>query len=468
MDAMENTSEFQALQDKKYIDMTQTPIPRLVWRLAAPTIVAMLITTLYNMADTYFVSQIGTSASAAVGVIFSLMSIIQAIGFTFGIGSSVRVSCLLGEKRRQEASESVATAFFISLAVGVLLALVGLSNLDALVKLLGATESVAPYARDYARYILIGAPYMAANFVLNTSLRGQGNAFLGMVAIMSGGILNIILDPIFIFSLDLGVSGAAIATIISQLVSFVLLLYFNINGRGTLPFKIRNVRFSLDLLRQLVSGGFPSLCRQGLASIAMIFMIRCCKPFGDSAIAAISIVTRLMMFVVSAMIGFGQGFQPVCGFNYGAKRYDRVHQSFWYCLKVSLVLLVVTGGIMFVLAPQAISAFRRDDLEVIAIGTMALRLQCLVLPLQSYFVMCNMYLQSTGQSGPASLLASARQGIFYLPGTLLWPPLFGILGVQLIQPISDICCFILALVVSRRFLKDLDERLALQKKEASM
>ena len=459
---MDTEAAFQAQQDQKYAVMTQTPIPKLIGQLAMPTICAMLITAIYNMADTYFVSQIGTSASAAVGVIFSLMAIIQSVGFTFGIGSSVLVSRLLGEKRREEACESVATAFFTSLVFGALLSAVGLFFLDELVLMLGATESIAPYARDYARYILIGAPYMAANFVLNTSLRGQGNAFYGMSGIMSCGMLNMALDPIMIFGMGLGISGAALATIISQFVSFVILLYFNLGKHGALPLKIRNVKLSYRLLADIISGGTPSLFRQGLASIAMVFMIRSCKPFGDPAIAAISIVTRLMMFVISAMIGFGQGFQPVCGFNYGAKRFDRVKESFWYCVKVSLLILTVAGAIMFLFAPQAISAFRRDDLEVIAIGTMALRLQCLALPLQSFFIMCNMYLQCTGQSGPATLLASARQGIFFLPGTLLWPALFGLLGVQIVQPISDICCFILAVYLSRRFLSDLNQQLSNQ------
>lgn len=459
---MDIDASFQEQQEQKYHTMTQTPIPRLIARLALPTILAMLITAIYNMADTYFVSQIGTSASAAVGVTFSLMAVIQAVGFTFGIGSSVMVSRLLGQKRRQEACESLSTAFVLSLAFGALLAVAGLLFLDELVLLLGATESIAPYARDYARYILIGAPYMAATFVLNTSLRGQGSAFYGMIGIMTGGILNIFLDPLMIFTLGMGISGAALATIISQFVSFLILLYFSLGKHGTLPLRLRDVRWSFKLFSEIFSGGTPSLFRQGLASTAMVFMIRACKPFGDPAIAAISIVTRLMMFVISAMIGFGQGFQPVCGFNYGAKRFDRVREAFWFCVKVALLMLTSAGVVMFFLAPQAIAAFRRDDLEVIAIGVTALRLQCLMLPTQSFFIMCNMYLQCTGQNRPATLMASARQGIFFLPGTLILPRLFGLLGVQLVQPVADIFCFILAIYLSRKFLRDLNLQLAAQ------
>ncbi len=435
--------------------MTESSIPGLIGSLAIPTISSMLITSIYNMADTYFVSQLDTSASAAVGVIFSLMAVIQAVGFTFGVGSSTRVSKLLGEKRRQEACESVATAFGLSIGAGVLIAVFCLFNLHELVIFLGATETIAPYAEDYAKYILIGAPYMAANFVLNTSLRGQGNAFWAMIGIMSGGILNIILDPIFIFLFEMGISGAALATIISQLVSFLILLYFNLGKHGSLPLRLRNFRWDMRLLGEIVSYGTPSLCRQGIASIGMVMMVRCCKPYGDAAIAAISIVTRIMMFVASAMIGFGQGFQPVCGFNYGAKRFDRVEEAFWFSVKTATLILCFTGAVMFLFAPQVMTAFRPDDAEAVAIGTVALRIQCAVLPVQGFFVMSNMYLQCTGQSRRATIMAMSRQGIFFIPGTLILPAVFGLFGVQLVQSVSDICCLGMALYMSGKFLPEL-------------
>jgi len=452
---LETAEEFQFQQEKKFIKMTQSSIPGLIGSLAVPTICSMLITSIYNMADTYFVSQLDTSASGAVGVIFSLMAVIQAIGFTFGVGSSTRVSKLLGEKRRQEACESVATAFGLSIMAGCLLSALCFINLDWLVRFLGATETIAPYAKDYAKYILIGAPYMATNFVLNTSLRGQGNAFWAMIGIMSGGILNIALDPLFIFVFDMGISGAALATILSQFISFVILLYFNLGRHGALPLKISNFRWDMGLVKEIISFGMPSLCRQGIASTGMVMMVRCCKPYGDPAIAAISIVTRIMMFVASSMIGFGQGFQPVCGFNYGAKRYDRVEEAFWFSVKVSTAILFFAGTLMFIFAPSVMWAFRRDAADVIAIGTTALRIQCMVLPVQGFFVMSNMYLQCTGQSGRATLMATARQGIFFIPGTILWPMMFGLLGVQMVQAVSDVCCLMLAIVLSRKFLPEL-------------
>ncbi len=452
---MQKDAAFQSEQEAKFIKMTQEPVSGLISKLAIPTICSMLITSIYNMADTYFVSQLDTSASAAVGVVFSLMAVIQAIGFTFGSGSSAIVSRLLGQKKRQEACESLATAFFSTLAVGLVFAALCMIHIEDLVYFLGATDTIAPYAIDYTKYILIGAPYMATNFVLNTSLRGQGNAFWAMIGIMSGGVLNIILDPIFIFTFDMGISGAALATIISQFISFLILLYFNLGNHGAIPLKISNFRFDPKVISRIVFTGAPSLCRQGIASAAMVMMMRCASPFGDAAMAAISIVTRVTMFIASAMIGFGQGFQPVCGFNYGAERYDRVSDAFWFSVKISTIILTIMGAIMFFAAPQVLAAFRRDDALVIAIGTLALRIQCVVMPVQGFTVMCNMYLQCTGQSLRASILSSGRQGIFYIPGTIILPHLFGLTGVQIIQPVADILTLVMALIMSKRFLGDL-------------
>ena len=355
-----------------------------------------------------------------------------------------------------------------SFPFGAVLAALGIVFLDELVQMLGATPEILPYARDYARYILLGAPYMTANFVLNTALRGQGSAFYAMFGIMSGGILNMVLDPIFIFVFGLGISGAAIATILSQLVSFFILLYFNLGGRhGSLPLRISNYRFRPSLYRDIIKGGFPSLCRQGLASVASVALVRSCAPFGVEAISAMSIVNRVMLFIVSAMIGFGQGFQPVCGFNYGARRYDRVIESFWFCVKVSAIMLTSLGAIMFLLAPQVMGLFRADDPLVVSIGSMGMRLQCCMLPFQSYFVMSNMLLQCTGRSGAASLLSAGRQGLFFLPAITLLPPLVGLPGILLSQPVSDLFCVMLALVLSRRFLAEMKMLLEDQQEEGS-
>ncbi|MEG1774107.1 MAG: MATE family efflux transporter, partial [Oscillospiraceae bacterium] len=351
-------------QEERYLLMTQASIPPLICRLAVPTMISMLTTSIYNMADTYFVSQLSTSASGAVGIVFSLMAMIQAIGFTLGMGSGNFVARLLGQREQERAEQVAATGFYTAVGFGLLLAIFGTIFIDPLVRALGATETIYPYARDYTQYILLGAPYMAGSFVLNVQLRSQGSAFFSMIGIATGGVLNILLDPLFIFVFDMGTGGAALATILSQLVSFCILYYFSMGRNGNIGIKLRNVRMEWSILSEILRVGFPSLCRQGLASLAMVFLNRSAFPYGDAAIAAMSIVNRIMMMMSSLLIGFGQGFQPVCGFNYGAKRYDRVLQGFWFCVKVALVFTLTVSTLMFLAAPQVIIQFRREDLVV--------------------------------------------------------------------------------------------------------
>lgn len=286
---------------------------------------------------------------------------------------------------------------------------------------------------------------MTAALVLNNQLRLQGNAFYAMIGLVSGGLLNIALDPLFIFGFGLGISGAALATILSQLVSFSLLLLGCNRAAGNLPIRFRHFSPSLARYRAIVNGGLPSLCRQGLASVATICLNTAAGPFGDAAIAAMSIVTRLTQFAASAVLGFGQGFQPVCGFNYGARRYDRVRRGFWFCVVVASVVLVVLSSLGEIFAPGLISLFRADDAQVIAIGAKALRLQCITFPLLGWVTLCNMLLQNIGKVTQASILSVARQGLFFLPLILLLPMTFGLLGVQICQPIADVLTFVIAI-----------------------
>ena len=404
----------------------------------------MLVTSFYNRADTFFVARIGTSATAAVGVSFALMAIIQAFGFFCGHGSGNYISRKMGQHRFDEAQQMAATVFFTALALGTVIFLLGEILIDPLCRILGATETILPYARQYLRLILIGAPYMTASLVLNNQLRFQGSAFYAMVGIASGAVLNIALDPLFIFVFDMGVSGAALATIISQFVGFVLLLKSTTQG-GNLRIRLRNVTFSKYYYSQIINGGMPSLCRQGLGSVATICLNLMAGPYGDAAIAAMSVVGRVMNLAASVVTGFGQGFQPVCGFNYGAFLYDRVKEGFWFCVKVATVILIVLSAAGYLLAPQVIQLFSKNDPQVIAIGTQALRWQCLTFPLCGWITICNMMLQTIGKSFRASLLAMSRQGLFFIPAVLLLPALIGIQGVEIAQPIADVCSFVLAI-----------------------
>ena len=443
-------------QADKFARMTQTPIPRLITTLAVPTIISMMITSVYNMADTFFVGRIGTSATGAVGVVFSLMAVIQAIGFMFGQGSGNYIARSLGGQDFRDASRMSATGFFSALIVGGLITLFGLIFLDPLVRLLGATETILPYARDYARYILLGASYMTASLVLNNQLRFQGSASYAMVGIAAGGILNIALDPLFIFVFHMGIAGAAIATVISQFVSFCILLVGCTRG-GNIRIHFRDFTPRWELYREILRGGLPSLWRQGLASVATICLNLAAGPYGDAAIAAMSIVSRVNMFASSALIGFGQGFQPVCSYCFGAGLYDRVKKACWFCIRVSTIILLVLSVISFPAARSIITLFRRNDPTVIEIGTLALRLQLITLPLQGAVIMGNMMPQSIGYGFRATLVSTARQGIFLIPLLTIMTYTMGLLGIQCAQPLADIATFILSLFVIRGIFKEFPE-----------
>ncbi|MDO4344644.1 MAG: MATE family efflux transporter [Eubacteriales bacterium] len=439
-------------QEEKQQMMTHAPVPGLIVRLAVPTIISMLITSFYNMADTFFVGRIGTSATGAVGIVFPLMSVIQALGFFFGHGSGNNVSRKLGAGKTQEAEVLASCGFFSALLCGTVILIFGLLFLDPLALALGSTETILPYTRQYLQVILLGAPYMTAALVLNNLLRFQGSAFYAMIGITSGAVLNIILDPVFIFLFHMGIAGAAWATILSQLVSFILLL-IGMKRAGCIPLRVRHMKQLPRVIRPIFGGGLPSLCRQGLASLATVALNLAAKPYGDAAIAAMSIVMRIAFFAGSTVIGFGQGFQPVCGFNYGAGNKERVKEAFWFCVKTSAVVLTVLGIAGFIFSGELIAIFRKEDLEVLRIGTTALRMQCVTLPLTGWIIMNNMLFQTIGYTMPASILAASRQGIFFLPAVLILPAVLGLTGIQLAQPAADVAAFLLALVFNLKWMK---------------
>lgn len=445
----------QLSTEEKFQQMTQTPVRPLICKMAVPTIISMLITTIYNMADTFFIGKLNsTSASGAVGIAFSLMAVIQACGFFFGQGAGNNMSRELGHREKKRAEQLAATGFFSAALCGVLILVFGLLFLQPLTMLLGSTETIAPYAMDYIRIILLGAPYMTASLVLNNLLRFQGNAFYGMIGLTSGGILNILLDPILIFGCNLGISGAAWATIISQLVGF-LILFYQCNHAGIVKIRLRNFRFSGALYRKIVNGGLPSLLRQGVASLATICLNIAAKPYGDAAIAAMAIVSRIANFTNSVIIGFGQGFQPVCGYNYGARIYQRVRQGFWFCVQVSTVFLIVVSAVEWLLAPGFVELFRKGDPQVVEIGARALRLQCLTFPFFGWLIISNMMMPDHGQGRPGFHSGHRRQGIFLIPFVLILPHCIGILGIQLAQPIADIISCLLAIPLQLQLLREM-------------
>lgn len=434
-------------QDFKFRQMTETPVHSLICKLAIPCIISMLVTAFYNMADTFFVGMLkSNAATGAVGVVFPMMAVIQAVGFFFGHGSGNYISRELGKKNYEEASIMAATGFYSALFAGALICVVGQLFLEPLAYLLGSTKTILPYTKDYLQVILLGAPWMGASLVLNNQLRYQGSAIYAMVGIVTGAILNIALDPILIFTCGLGVAGAGWATIISQFVSFWL-LYIGVSRGSNIHIHFSKAKFKLFYFKNIIQGGLPSLARQSLASVATVCLNQAAGLLNDDAvIAAMGVVQRIMMFGASAMIGFGQGFQPVCGFNFGAKLYDRVKEGFWFCVKTSLSFLILVSAVMFIFAPDLIRLFR-DDPAVIACGAAALRFQCISFPAQSWIVMSNMMEQSIGRTVPATFLATARQGVFFIPAVWILFAAFGLLGIQMAQAVSDLLTLLCAIPI---------------------
>ena len=421
----------------QYQKMTGTPIPRLISSMAVPTIISMLITGIYNMADTYFVSCLNSdSATAAVGVVFSLMALIQSAGFALGMGSGSLISRLLGQQHKSEAEAVMSSGFAAALVIGLLITVAGLAFLDPLMILLGSTETILPYARDYAQYILYGAPVMISSFVLNKALLSQGHATLSMVGITVGGVLNMVLDPLFIFVFHMGIAGAAIATLISQCVSFVILLILALSPRSALRLTPRTISRRPGLYGSILGTGMPSFFRQGLSSVATIALVHAASPYGDPAVAAMSVVGKVFMLIMSALIGFGQGYQPVLGYNYGARRYDRAHRAMTFSLAVGTVFMTLLAVVGLLAAPLVISLFGSGQMQ--EIGVAAMRFQCLALPFQAVNVLSNMTFQTVGRSALGTFLASCRQGVYYLPLIFLLPHLWGLTGLELTQAVSDL------------------------------
>lgn len=423
--------------------MLEEPVPRLVLTLAVPTIISMMVTSIYNMADTYFVSQINTSASGAVGIVFSIMAIIQAVGFTIGMGSGSVASRLLGQGLPDRAAVIASSAVVAAVVCGSLLTLAGLGTLEHFVWILGATETIYPYAFQYATYILWGAPVMCLAFTLNNLLRWQGKANRSVIGLGIGGVLNILLDPIFIFGLDLGISGAAIATLLSQCVSASILASFFLRGQSEIRVSIRCVSTAPKIYLTIFKSGMPSFFRQGMASVSAMALNFNAGVYGDAAVAAMAIVTKVFNFLLSAVIGFGQGVQPVVGYNYGAKELGRVRQAVSFSLKFCTVILTVAAAVGAVFAPQIVQFFRNDP-AVVAVGTQAFRFQCISLPLAAVLVFANMLFQSLGKSWRASLLALCRQGMFFIPLVYLLPMHFGLLGLEVTQMCSDLIAFLVS------------------------
>ena len=428
-----------------YTFLTQGPIHRVILTMAVPTIISMLVTGLYNIADTFFVGKIDTQATAAVGVSFSMMFFVQAMGFFFGHGSGNYISRELGAKRHENAIKMASTGFFSSFFFGLVILVLGEIFLTPLSLMLGSTPTILPYTEEYMRIILLGAPFLTSSLTLNNQMRLQGNANFAMYGIVTGAILNVALDPLLIFTCGMGVSGAALATVIGQFVSFVILFFMTRRGEN-IAIHFRHFSPSWAAYKEIFYGGSPSLMRQGLACIATMSLNLAAGVYGDSAIAAMSIVGRIAMLSFAVVIGLGQGFQPVCGFCYGAGLYTRLKKAYHFTvvLGTSFLILLAIGG--WIVSDSLIGVFR-DDPKVIEIGVVALRWQLCTFPLNAFILASNMMAQTCRKPLRANVLAAARQGLFFIPLIFILPAHFGLLGVEMCQAVSDVFSFTLSVPI---------------------
>lgn len=449
--------------DNQYIKMTKTPVPKLIISLGIPTTVSMLVTSVYNMADTFFVGKYGTSASGAIGVVFGLMAIIQAIGFMFGQGAGSLCSRALGAKKKDDATMYSSTGFFVSIAMGIFIMVFGLIFINPLMRLLGSTDTILPYARDYAKYILMAAPFMCGSCVLNNVLRYEGMALFSMIGLATGGILNIFGDWILMSRMNMGVEGAGISTAVSQIVSFFILLSMFIRKKTSGKLSIYKVSKNIQNIILICKTGAPALVRQGLTSISTMLLNDYAGNYSDAAVAAMSIVNRICFFTFATALGIGQGFQPVCAFNYGAKEYGRVKKAFLFTFMVGEVFLASVAVVGIFVAEPLISIFR-DDAKVIEIGVVALTVQFIGQIFQPLSVCANMMFQSVGKTGIATGLSMLRSGLFFLPILIISTHLFGLKGIQYSQGIADILTMFVALPFVFSFIRELDKKEKLIKK----
>lgn len=438
-------SENSNLNSQRRQMMLNTPISKLIPKMAIPTVVAMLITAVYNMADTYFVSFLGTSATAAVGVNASIDQIIMMGGSFLAIGANSFIARLLGARQNKKASATLSNAFFVALLMGILIAVFGLIFIEPIVIMLGATSTSLQYSMDYASYILLAAPFMTTSFVLNQCLRSEGSPYYSMFGMGIGGLINIALDPLFIFTFDMGVAGAAIATAISKFIGFCILIAPYVLKKSVLRLSFKNISFGADIVREIVFMGAPSLLRIGLQVLASILINRAAGHYSDSALAGISVVTRIMMIPGSIALGFGQGFMPVAGYNWGAKRFDRVKKSYTFSTASIFLFTLLLSIFMIIFSKEIIQLFTKTDAEMLEIGSFCLITQSVIMPLNAAVIMLNMFYSALGKPLGAVVLSLSRQGYCFLPPFYILPALYGIMGLAAVQAVADVVSFVIAI-----------------------
>ena len=432
--------------DSKY-QSDKTSICKRVLYYSLFATVTLLTTSAVNLSDTYFVSVLGSSATAAVGVAFAVQFFIQAIGFTLGMGGGSLVARARGAGEEEDCRRYASLSVLLSLLIGGLIAFAGLEFLDPLLRILGATQSIYPFAKEYLRLLLLSAPFICVSLSLSQLLRAAGNAALSMIGFCGGSILNLLLVPLFLFGFELGIAGAGYALLVGYVVSSLLLFCFTFSHHSKIRLSPIIGKSFLQRCSSILITGLPSFCRHGFSGLATLLINNTAHAYGDSAIAAIAVVSKISLLSLSFCTGIGQGMIPVVGYHFGAKEHEKVRSAFRFSLILSSIIMFILSVVIFMLAPQLISLFRKEA-EIVRIGTVALRMQSLVFVLHGTITTATMLLQAIGKSAPSTVLACARQGIFFVPILFLIPQYF-----RFVQPIADILTFLLTLYLLNRYKK---------------
>lgn len=453
------SKEVMEAREKRYKLMLEAPIIKVIPIIALPMVVTMLIDSFYNLADTYFVSTLGTYATAAVGVNNSLMFFLRAVGMGFGMGASSIISRLLGAKKYDEASRVASTAFYTSLLLITLISIAAYIKRADLVMLLGATGNSRQYSIDYADYILYSAPFTIGNTVLSQCLRAEGSTTYSMVGMVTGCIINLVLDPLFIFVFHWGVAGAAAATGLSKVVSFIILLIPYFRGKSMIQISTRFFAPGWSMYREIGKMGIPSFLRTSLMSVSSVITNNYAGSYGDSVLAAVSVSNRIMMFMGSMVLGFGQGFQPIAGYCWGAKKYRRTRKAFWITSGYGLLICAFMGTLIYTLAPKIVGIFTVDDQKIIEIGVFMVRLQCVVLPAHVWVMIINGLFQALGRPVAATILGLSRQCICLIPLLVVLNAALGLTGLEIAQSTSDVASVILALPMLYMIMREIRQRM---------
>lgn len=432
-------------------------IPSLTRTLALPAITGMLVNAIYNVVDTFFVGKLNdTYALGAVSVAFPAIMIITAISLTFGIGMGALVSRLLGEKNYEKANIIFSTTVTSVFVIGIAIAVLGFTNMDFVAAVFGIKGTLKEYFKNFMQYVFIAAPFTTLNMSFNNSIRAEGNAKYSMHALNIGAVLNVILDPIFIFTFDMGVAGAAIATGISQGVSTLFLIRYYMTGKSVVKYSLKKFHFNIKTYLEIFKIGFPSLVRQTLVSAAVAFANAAATPFGTSAVASIGVVMKINSICTFVLFGLGQAFQPIVAFNYGAGKLERVKEAIHYTLKCAAVFSIVASILIFIFAEPIIKIFSTDK-DIVHAGVISLRILYLTFPLNGFQIIITTLFQSLGRGKESLFAASARQGIFFIPTILVLPKLIGFYGVMGSQAVGDALGFILVFFLFRGFRKYISE-----------